>query len=345
MCGIDWGKSLEFLLTFAIKEIEKHQDASGKQKDQSVMKTMIRGRKLKERLLSSDSVFTAKTKDHFVVKCQCQVSMKKVLHFVRVTIDRTGLVISGSCTCPAGKSGSCNHVMAILFELADYSLRGLIRDRTEGNKDLAKVGCTCSMPGENSSHLKEPVMKITVQKSVSKKGIRCTVYDPRLNINKDEFEKRTEQIQDSLSSIDKGIGFAHCIQPLSTASSVKTEFGNFLVVSPLSYQLQPVEFNFKVLSNIREDIDCPQKPDSPDISKIDLPLAFMQESKFRPDWNLTNVEMSYLETIKISNEQSVKLEKEAVGQSNNPKRMESGKKRIASSKIFVRKRNHKVNTY
>ena len=86
---------------------------------------------------------------------------------------------------------------------------------------------------------------------------------------------------------------------------------------PLSYQLQPVEFNVKVLSNIRED--CPQKPDSPDISKIDLPLAFIQESKFRPDWNLTNVEMSYLETIKISNEQSVKLEKETVGQSNNPK--------------------------
>lgn len=110
------------------------------QKDQSVMKVMIRGRKLKEeRFLSSDSVFTAKTKDHFVVKCQCQASMKKVLRFVSVTIDRkTGLVISGSCTCPAGKSGSCNHVMAILFELADYSLRGL---RTVPKEKLAQAPC------------------------------------------------------------------------------------------------------------------------------------------------------------------------------------------------------------
>ena len=33
MCRIDWGKSLEFLPTFTIKEIEKHRDASGKQKD------------------------------------------------------------------------------------------------------------------------------------------------------------------------------------------------------------------------------------------------------------------------------------------------------------------------
>ena len=116
MCGIDWGKSLEFLPTFTIKEIEKHRDASGKQKDQSVMKTMIRRRKLKEeRFLSSDSVFTAKTKDHFVVKCQA--SMKKVQRFVSATIDRkTGLVISGSCSCPAGKVAIL--IMSWLFYLS-----------------------------------------------------------------------------------------------------------------------------------------------------------------------------------------------------------------------------------
>ena len=163
---------------------------------------MIRGRKLKEeRFLSSVSVFTANTKNHFVVKCQCQASMKKVPRFVSVTIDRkTGLVISGSC----------NHVMAILFELADYSLRGFrtVPKEKACTSTLRKWG----VPGENSSHLKEPVMKTTVQKSVSKKGIRCTVYDPRLNMNKDEFEKRTEQLQNSLCSIDKNIGFAHCIQ-------------------------------------------------------------------------------------------------------------------------------------
>ncbi len=31
MHEINWGKSLEFLPTFTIKEIEKHRDASGKQ--------------------------------------------------------------------------------------------------------------------------------------------------------------------------------------------------------------------------------------------------------------------------------------------------------------------------
>ena len=31
-------------------------------------------------------------------------------------------VIDGSCSCPARKSGYCNHVMALLLELAEYSL-------------------------------------------------------------------------------------------------------------------------------------------------------------------------------------------------------------------------------
>ena len=57
MCGIDWGKSLEFLPTFTIKEIKKHRDASGKQKDQSVMKTMIRGRKLNSNFVGFEMEF------------------------------------------------------------------------------------------------------------------------------------------------------------------------------------------------------------------------------------------------------------------------------------------------
>ena len=34
----------------------------------------------------------------------------------------TSKVIDGSCSCPARKSGYCNHVMALLLELAEYSL-------------------------------------------------------------------------------------------------------------------------------------------------------------------------------------------------------------------------------
>lgn len=35
----------------------------------------------------------------------------------------------------------------------------------------------------NTAHVKEPVMNISIQKSVTSKGIKCTAYDPRLNYN------------------------------------------------------------------------------------------------------------------------------------------------------------------
>ena len=35
-------------------------------------------------------------------------------------------IIFAKCSCPAGESGYCNHIMALLFEIADYSLHQLI---------------------------------------------------------------------------------------------------------------------------------------------------------------------------------------------------------------------------
>ena len=52
--------------------------------------------------------------------------MKKEKRFVNVSLSiSTGEVIEGSCSCPAGNSGYCNHVMALLLEIADYSLSQL----------------------------------------------------------------------------------------------------------------------------------------------------------------------------------------------------------------------------
>ena len=45
---------------------------------------------------------------------------------VIVQLDKTlGEVKSAKCSSPAEKSGYCNHVMAPLFKLADYSLNQL----------------------------------------------------------------------------------------------------------------------------------------------------------------------------------------------------------------------------
>ena len=101
---------------FSIKEIEIHRKSSGK--GSAIIKTLDRGRKFKEeRYLSADSVFTTVSENHFNVKAKCKASMKKEIRRVEVSLDwETGLVVSSKCSCPAGKSRYCNHVMALLFD-------------------------------------------------------------------------------------------------------------------------------------------------------------------------------------------------------------------------------------
>ena len=123
-----WGKSLICLPSVTIKEIEEHRLSSGKTPDSAIIKTLDRGRKFKtERYLSADSVFTKWDQFYFYIKCQCKASMKKEKRDVSVTLHlTTGKVATGKCSCTAGESGYCNHVMALLLEVADYSIKSTV---------------------------------------------------------------------------------------------------------------------------------------------------------------------------------------------------------------------------
>ena len=112
--------------TFNIKKIEKHRQLSSKIQELPRTKTVIRKRKFKEERFTAGTIYTTKTKQLFKVKDLFKASMKKVIRKVFHSINRaTSMMSSADCSCPAGKSGYCNHVMALLLELADYSLRGL----------------------------------------------------------------------------------------------------------------------------------------------------------------------------------------------------------------------------
>ena len=111
---MDWGKSLEKLPLFTIKEIELHRQNSGKSQGAPIIKTLDRGRKFKEeRYISADSIFSASDDNYFYVKAICKASMKKSNRHVKVVLNKnTGIVVSATCSCPAGLSSYCNHVMA-----------------------------------------------------------------------------------------------------------------------------------------------------------------------------------------------------------------------------------------
>ena len=214
----EWGKSLKYLPPFTIKEIELHRLNSGKSPESAIIKTLDRGRKFKcERYLSADSVYTKWDIKYFHAKCDCKASMKKEKRKVTVKLKReNGEVESGSCSCPAGNSGYCNHVMALLLELADYSLAQLTTVPEE-------IACTSRLrqwgvPGEKSTP-KSPIMETVVKKLPTKKGISTTLYDPRKK-QTISFDK-VNKMQQNLRTINTHIGFENCMPPLSHNSSLR----------------------------------------------------------------------------------------------------------------------------
>ena len=107
--------------------------------------------------------------------------MKKEQHFVEVHLCRkSSKVISSDCSCPAGNSGYWNHIVAMLYELADYSLHSLKSVPLES-------ACTSKIrqwgvPGEKYCR-KAPIMETIIQERENSRGITCTLYDPRRNKN------------------------------------------------------------------------------------------------------------------------------------------------------------------
>ena len=78
------------------------------------------------RYISTDSITTPTKGEKFYIKGKCKASMKEEFRNMEVSLDRsTGFVSAAKCSCPAGNRGYCNHIMAILFELPDYSLNQL----------------------------------------------------------------------------------------------------------------------------------------------------------------------------------------------------------------------------
>ena len=338
----DWGKLLKDLPRFTIREIELHRLNCGKTPDSAIIKTLDRGRKFKdERYISADSIFTYVDNSYFYAKCKCKASMKKEYRRVYVQLSQLSAEVErGHCSCPAGLSGYCNHVMALLLEIADYSLNELkyVPEEIACTSRL----CQWGIPGV-ASIPKAPVMKTTIQKNVSNRGISSTLYDPR---NAEESDlivlERLNQMQKELQEENKNIGFACCIPPINihNVKLTNTRYGTFMSNSPLSYQLNPLGYDFEIKTNIPKNNEFPSPTQH---CPVQLPFRFFSVNcEIIPDWELSNESKNYIESITISNKESILLESETVDQASSELWINVCKNKITSSnahKVLIRKRN------
>ena len=191
---IVWGKSLENMPLITIREINAHRANAGVN-GEMIKKTMDRGRKFKEeRYINANNIKTASSSIGFMVQAECTPSMgglgtsKKKAKSICVTLCHlSGNVLNASCSCRQGQGGLCHHVVALLLELAEYSLSQL--------KEIPEeIACTSRLrawgvPGQ-SSMAKEPIMATKVYSRYNKRGTTCTLYDPRIKESRLNVEER-----------------------------------------------------------------------------------------------------------------------------------------------------------
>ena len=201
---IEWGKSLEGMPVFTVRKTEDHKKAekmeSGKN-GATIEKTNERGLQFKnERYLNADTIQTIKEKDLFKFKGVCHTSMKKEKHFVEAYLCRKYSKFKSShCSCPAGNSGYYNHIMVMLYGIANYFLLSLTSVPLE-------LACTSKIrqwgvPGERYCR-KAPVMETIIQKREKSRGITCTLYDPRRYKNPTVLRKSMMDLKAKLQSKD-----------------------------------------------------------------------------------------------------------------------------------------------
>ena len=341
-----WGKSLSKMPLFTIKDIEEHRLRSGKSRDTAIMKSLVKGRKFKEeRYLTADDIYTQSDEALFYVKGLCKASMKKEKKSTRnllVHLDKTtGSVQYANCNCPAGECGYCHHVMALLLELADYSLNLLqvVPEEIACTSRARQWGC----PTESST--KAPVMSTSIQKRPSKRGVQCTLYDPTRVERPEKLRSRKEELQKCLIKLDgKKISFPLAILNNKNSKLVTNSFGQFDALSPLGYQLNPVGFVHEIITDLTKLQFYNQTFED---DYVNLPCQFISKgSGVIPIWKLNDDQSKYIKSITVKNEDSCyRLETDSSDQIRSSLWSFVQNKKITSSnvhKVYIRKKQFKT---
>ena len=136
------------MLVFNIREINNHRIKRGKNCS-AMMKTTDRGKRFEEEgYLSAANAFAANIERIFYVRQKCKASIKREITSIEVGRNKVNCdTIFAKCRSPAGESGYCNHIMALLFQISGYSLHPLISVPEE--KECTSMTSRLVVPSSN----------------------------------------------------------------------------------------------------------------------------------------------------------------------------------------------------
>ena len=175
-------------------------------------------------------------------------------------------------------------------------------------------------------------MSTSVQKELKNKGIKPTLYDPRVKERQKLDIPGVQVMQKELQSIHPLIGFSHVISknPELLSKMDTTKYGPFFIGSPLSFHLSALEFNFTVITNLEPAVNFSAQADPPDIYKVNLPYQF-------PDLpeavHFNAAQENFIEHLRVTHQESIDIEKRTVRQRECDAWIKHRKNRLGSSAL------------
>jgi len=245
----------------------------------------------------------------FKAKCYHSFKVNEQPHELKLAL----CIISGEVeyaycgpSCAAGKSGFCNHMLALMLKVCKYSLYGCLDVKSLSNEEDERptLVCTSTLQKWNKKRdegvCAQPLMEVTVSKTnfdgKKRPGITSQLYEARRNNS--NFDESLKSFMASLNRIDPKLGL---VQVGSTpAPSVETQYGKCPVGSYGSYQLGYTESNFKVWENLetvqRRDIDMAAEfPSYPSFPLHDFNVGY----DLPIPCNLNDTEKTKLNSLKV----------------------------------------------
>lgn len=267
-----WGTAVAKSPLFTCTEMDRHIANSGKKHQHSEYHSLPTGLRKAKAFLADEYLHEIQTHQdqryfYYRAKCFHSFKVREEPHNMKLAL----CIVSGEVeyaycgpSCAAGKSGFCNHILALMMKVCKYSLYDCkdVRDLKDEEDENPTTACTSALQTWHKSRLdgirSQPVMEVVISNPGNnadkgkKTGVTCLLTEARKT--ESDSNKKIQNLVESLEQHSSKIGLTQVVDTakLNTLPAVDTRFGCFPVGSFGSYQLTFTESNFSFTSSFED---------------------------------------------------------------------------------------------
>ena len=193
-------------------------------------------------------IYTCEESGDFYVKARCYRSLRKSEdpHYLSLILkeDNDKAAVSRAhCSCKGGSGGHCNHVLALLYQLNDYScldIKDIPSDVTCTSRPqswhIPRASSICPLPVMATHYARAETDRVGERK---RDPVKCKLYDARSPaIRKGLPMCHVMEQVDNLKRKEIPPPFSYLLSDQEPSLLMNTVFGNVPLGACLAYQLQ-----------------------------------------------------------------------------------------------------------